>query len=389
MSLSSWFPWRIARQHKGRSRPAHSPKPRRGTRLAVEQLEERTVLSTYPVANVGQLIAAIKTANSTPVADTIELRAGKTFTLKQVNNSTNGANGLPVIAAAGGPLTILGNGDTIERSMAAPAFRLFDVAPGASLTLANVTLERGLAYPYGGVAGGRSASGLGGAIFNQGTLTLIAATLWGNEARGWNGAPSGGYRPNPPARGAGGAIYSSGSLTLDAGTLIENNHAVGATGRQGGDGLGGGVYVAGGTATLTNVSLAGNTAWGGSVGTGTSGGNGGHGFGGAIYVSGGTVTMTGVSLSSNSAWGGDAPGGVAAGNAYGGALFAAAGTLTLRNDTVTGNSGHGGTGRARNGVAISGGLQFASAATVYLDTFTVSNTTGNNPNDIFGSYTLL
>jgi len=58
-------------------------------------------------------------------------------------------------------LTIIGNGDTIERSTAAPALRLFDVADGASLTLDQLTLQNGWAFEENG-----------GAIVNRGTLTV-------------------------------------------------------------------------------------------------------------------------------------------------------------------------------------------------------------------------
>ena len=64
-------------------------------------------------------------------------------------------------------LTIKGNGDTIARSTASgtPAFRLFDVAAGASLTLTNLTLAKGCLV--GGPAGC-----LGGGIYTSGSLTL-------------------------------------------------------------------------------------------------------------------------------------------------------------------------------------------------------------------------
>ena len=48
--------------------------------------------------------------------NTIALDAGNTYSLTAVNN---GEAGLPLIAASGGGLTILGNGSTIERSAAA------------------------------------------------------------------------------------------------------------------------------------------------------------------------------------------------------------------------------------------------------------------------------
>ena len=81
---------------------------------------------------------------------------------------------------------------------------------------------------------------------------------------------------------------------MEAGTTVQNNQALGGAGTPaplqrraglGGDGFGGGLYVAGGTATLTNVTLSFNTARGGqggvAFGIGSVGNNGGNGFGGA------------------------------------------------------------------------------------------------------------
>jgi hypothetical protein len=97
-------------------------------------LEDRTLPSSYTAAKISDLIADINAANAAGGSNTITLAANAKFTLKDVNNTTDGATGLPVIAA-GDTLTILGNGDTIERTNGgggAPAFRLFDVASGAS-----------------------------------------------------------------------------------------------------------------------------------------------------------------------------------------------------------------------------------------------------------------
>ena len=101
------------------------------------------------------------------------------YVLTAVDNTTDGATGLPVIAANDN-LTIIGNGDTIERSTAAgtPAFRLFDVAGGAALTLENLTLQGGRAYWLGGVGVGAGPS------IALGSLTLNGVTVQGNTAEG-------------------------------------------------------------------------------------------------------------------------------------------------------------------------------------------------------------
>src|SRR5262249_6286422 len=154
-----------------------------------------------------------------------------------VNNTTNGANGLPVISGGARKvpadnLTIVGSGgDVIERSTAAGtlAFRFFDVAAGASLTLQNLTLQGGLAF-------GSGAAADGGAVYNQGTLNLVAATVQGNVARGTNGAPAGYNHKKQVVPGqtgadaAGGGIWSGGTVKMDGGCFVQNNQALGGRG---------------------------------------------------------------------------------------------------------------------------------------------------------------
>src|SRR5262249_21409125 len=129
------------------TRPASSRASSRGPRRhrpALEQLEGRSLPAAYTAASVADLIADINLANTNPAnlaaeSNAITLAAGTAFPLPAVDNTTDGGNGLPVIAA-GDNLTIVGHGDTIEPSTGTPAFRLFDVAAGASLTLTDLTL---------------------------------------------------------------------------------------------------------------------------------------------------------------------------------------------------------------------------------------------------------
>jgi hypothetical protein len=328
-----------------------SPQPpvrqRRPARLRLEQLEERALPSTYTAASVSDLIADIKAANDQGGANTITLVANTAFVLSAVDNTTDGATGLPVINA-GNDLTLLGNGDTLERSAASgtPAFRLLNVAGGGSLTVANLTLQNGLAF-------GSAVAAEGGAIFNQGTLDLNGVTVQANLAQG----RSSGRLHGQDA--AGGGIWSNGTLTLENGTKVQNNEAlggpggVGTYGSPGGNGFGGGVYVAGGTVNLAGTTLSGNTAQGGHGGSGFFGpGPSGNGEGGGMYVAGGTVTLTADTVTSN----------------------------TAQTDRYS----LGGTGAG-------GGLYIAAGATVYLDSFTLIHTSNNtaavDPN-IAGPYTL-
>jgi hypothetical protein len=264
------------------------PAPRRRARLTVELLEARAVPANFTAATVTDLIADINAANQTAEADTITLAPGKTFTLTAPAGST-GSAGLPNITATGA-LTIVGNGDVIERSTAkgTPAFNLINVALGASLTLQNLTLQGGLAYHYGG------------AVVNQGSLTLSGVTVQNNTVQGYQNDPSNSFVIDGNA--SGGGIYSSGTLVVQ-GSTIRNNLAVGGPGAYlspGGNAYGGGIYIAGGTATLQGTTVTGNTAKGGPAGPGsynTYSNRGGpirfpdgSGYGGGLYIYSGALT---------------------------------------------------------------------------------------------------
>lgn len=348
------------------SRPRPTRRALRGRKPALERLEGRAVPASYSAASAPELIAAMNAANATAEADTITLAAGATFTLTWPDNDTDGPTGLPAIVGSGGDLTILGNGAVVERSTNNDGFRFFSVAADGSLTLRDLTLQGGLT---------RNA---GGAVFNRGNLTLDRVTVQNNRSR------------------SGGGIYSVGNLTVE-GSTIRSNTSLGlrgddgryfffgiwitSPGMPGGPAYGGGVSVAGGTASISNSTIRDNTAWGGDGGAGVD------------------VRVDGVRLQSA---GGDG------GSALGGGLYASGGTIALRNTTITQNTATGGAGgrgatRPLNGQAgqgLGGGVYIiidpatgSPLASVGLDDFTVGRTRNNKAStadkDIHGPYTRL
>jgi hypothetical protein len=378
----------------------------------VEQLEGRTLLSSYSAATVSDLVADINAANAANGSNTITLTAPTTspYVLTAVDNKADGANGLPVIANHDN-LTIIGDADTIERSTASgtSAFRLFDVAKGGSLTLQNLALQNGLAF-------GSASSAEGGAIYNHGSLVLTGVTVQGNTAQGSNATKAG----QNGLDGSGGGVWSGCSLTLENGTVLQNNQAIGGAGTHstdlvkngfGGNAFGAGVYVAGGTANITGATIDNNVAVGGNGGSIDPGGVGfpptapaGNASGGGVYIAAGTVTLSSDTVDGNQAKGGGVQ--QNGGSAFGGGICLAAGTVTLSSDTVVGNSatpgamGYGGlvegcgiyigsqaTATLCNdtvesnshgpGPSEGGGIYIASGATVYIDSFTVANTINN------------
>jgi hypothetical protein len=391
-------------------------------RPRLEALEERTVPSAVVATTTSDLINDIILAEIGAGSPTIQLQAADAtngFDFMSAYLSTNDA--LPQIAAN---ITISGTSgfdNTIQRDTASgtPAFRLFDVAAGHSLTLQNLTLA-------GGLAKGTDSAAEGGAIYSSGTLTLSDVTLQGNQAQGnsaTNPAKSGANAGTGWSASGGGLYVAGGTVTLTNDTF-NGNTALGGKGGHGGHGTahftangvkvipggsggsgggasGGGLYVAdGGIVTLTNVSFGpngtfgGNTARGGAGGTGGAGGvvqhgtrnhptngvvipggtagSGGAGSGGGLYVAGGTVTLNNDTVASNNAKGGAGGEGARAftsggtgadgGPAKGGGLDVEGGTITLNNDTFGSNNasgGQGGQGGLVSGLHLAhGGLPF-------------------------------
>jgi uncharacterized repeat protein (TIGR01451 family) len=188
---------------------------------------------------------------------------------------------------------------------------------------------------------GGGAAGLGGAIFNRGSLTLFARTLSGNAAIRGNGGA--GYKYGV---GGGGGLSGPGGIPAGGANGGGAGNAAGSPGGFGGGGGGNG-YPGG---------VGGFGGGGGSAGysyTGPiSGGfGGGAGLGGALFNdAGGAATISDSTLSGNTAQGGaggpaygtGGPG--SAGSGLGGAAFNRSGTLTIPNSTLSGNTANQGGG---------------------------------------------
>ena len=266
---------------------------------------------------------------------------GPTISLDAINGE------LPQISQS---VNIFGPGSSALAISGSGQSRLFDIAGGTNVEIANLTLTGGAAEAAG--------ANNGGAIFNSGNLTLISSTITGNTASS-----------------AGGAIYSAPHARLSLySSKVEQNVA------QTGGALYTGEY---GTLQLNNATVSGNSALGGDGGgiydaKLTDGyvyrsflqGNSANGDGGAIWNSG-TLTLSDSLLTGNTTSGG----GGAVYTAYYANTTGNPPSLTLHNDTI-----------AANLAAGNGGGIWAFAGPIVLDnTIVDGNSSGSGSQDINGS----
>ena len=284
-----------------------------------------------------------------------EIDEGGTITF---SSSLNGAT----LILSGNQLTItkslvidassLGNGLTIDADGSEETRRrIFEIQPTAEVTIANLSLSNGFTAngdDGGGLFDGQGddANG-GGAIFNEGRLTLFDCTFTDNQTgNGGNGTFGiGGYG------GHGGAIANYGALFMTDCTFTTNQTGIGGTGgggeggyasgERGGPGGDGGAIsnAVNCTLTMTGCTLANNKAGDGSRGgDGVNffgdGGTGGLGGSGGAIVNDGTLTMTNCTLTENQTGAGGE-----------------GGNAELRDGADGGRAGHG--GAIQNGVGAS------------------------------------
>ena len=232
--------------------------------------------------------------------------SGQTITL------THAEGDMLIPAAVTIDATALPGGLTVDGNNTS---RHFNVESGKSLTLRGLTVTRG-----NGTGGFETG---GGAIVNDGTLTLDRCIIIGNASSD-----------------AAGAILSAGTLRATDSTISENRAISN----------GAGVLVFSGTAELSRCTLSGNTA----------------GSGGALWLQGSsTASLSHCTVAGNRSTSGSSVGGIG--------VFA--GTLNLQHCTISQNTGGGGCG----------GLYLQSPATVNVANCIIAGNSdpGSNRADIF------
>jgi hypothetical protein len=249
-------------------KPARAPHGQkvRGFRLGLEVLEDRLAPATFtvPVSNADPEVAPIyngealqevlRLANANPGPDTIVLPAG--LYLTHAGYGAVFEYGVIredlTITGAGASRTVLSGGET----------RVFAVF-GCDVNISGLTIANS---GSNSVTPGTLVNRGAGVLNLGGTITLSNCDLVGNTAEGPHHEPS-----------QGGAIWNDGILNIDHCNLLGNSAS-----------SGGGIYNSGGTVTIRNSTLSGNSATSGS--------------GGAITTIGGSLTMNNCTLNNNSAY---------------------------------------------------------------------------------------
>lgn len=186
-----------------------------GEKLQLEPLEDRILLATCHVTRLtdqgtgqgfrGDLRYCINKANTEPGRDVIDFKVTGTIIL---------SDDLP---ALGSDIDVVGPGARLLTVRAANDFRIFTIASGTVL-ISGLTVSNG-------------GANVGGAVYNQATLTLKNASIESSIAYG----------------GVGGGIYNAGIITLN-GSILSDNRA-----QRQKLGFGGGLYnESGAIATLVD-----------------------------------------------------------------------------------------------------------------------------------------
>ncbi len=328
----------------------------------------------------------------------VSIQASGTFNLTNTINITQN--------------TILDGSDVSAIISGGNAVRLFNVSPGVSFSVTNLTLANGSCLVTTGTAGTPAD---GGAIYNNGgTVALVSCVLTNNSAQS--------LILNGLARG--GAIFNNGGSISLLNSMIVNNTAIGGTSSLGptfstgtaalggaifntngslyligcniygnssqnvgefesaGQAMGGAIYQTLGTSVVINDIFFSNLAAGGNAYAGSPSPSGSPGFGGAVANNSGKFMVGSSQFLSNSVTGGAGGSHSPAGSAYGGAIYSAA-QLSVKDSSFIGNQSDAG-GNAYITFAVgSGGAIYNSGTATFDRSLIYSNeaqgATGGSP----------
>ena len=191
-----------------------------GTDAAVHLHGEHAFRCRRPGPGNLTLRQAITNANSHSGPDTIAFSA-TVFNAGSLHTITL-TRGQLLLADKSGATTITGPGSAVLAISGDGASRVFNVAAGVSATISGLAVINGQA-PVDSLG-----TAQGGGIFNAGTLTLSAVNISQNSAEG---APTGNRIGKPYSYAYGGGIYSTGPLHLQNST-VSGNSAVGGSGTE-------------------------------------------------------------------------------------------------------------------------------------------------------------
>jgi len=357
---------------------------RRGPRVRplLDVLEDRTLLSTYVVNTLTDTGAGSGLAgdlrycitNATSGNDTITFAPSLTGTIKLQSDLPNLTASVAIQGPGSGNITLQASNSSIallyvlsKANVQISGLTIIDsdyaIVNDGTVAVDNCTFANNsnAIFNYGSasvtddtISG--STNGEGAIVNESGSLSVTGSTLSANNASAQFGVltnyGTATVSSSTFSGNSGSAIGNEqGNLTVTNSTL-SNNDAVGsnavagtgvtsgpyggAPGSSAGNGMGGGIYIGGGTLTLDSSTLEGNYAVGGSTaGLGAYGLAAGNGYGGGLYIGAGTVTINNSTLGDNEAIGGSVNYSPGAGGAAGGGIYNAAGASALQMyDTI-------------------------------------------------------
>ena len=321
--------------------------------LSFEILSINAAEFNVSAGNIYALIEAINTANSNGEDDTINLKAS-VYSIKDIDNDTDGPNGLPSIISN---ITINGEGKEttiIKRdgTNTQNRYRIFHIHKTGILKIENLTVSGGfLEGQYDDEIQRKSGAGL----YNNGDMIITNCIISNNKI--FSGDGGGIYNNeemiiincivsnNGADPGRGGAIYNNGYLTVIASRISENDSGFGGSISNFGDmSIAKSMIIENYGQNHAGIYNEGEMNIASSI---ISGNHGGFGFGGitnrnemvvtnsTIYANGalqrggiensGDMAISGSAIYHN---GGDIFGGISSG-----------GNMTITNSTIAKNSG--------------------------------------------------